>query len=312
MSYRLAIAMTLAIGIVRDVRADPGRVRPPARLELDDCLVATGEQFEQAARVEIGPRRPGPDEVIVAITCAAGGLDEGVVIEVRPPSSSRRYAYALRWRAQPVDMRPRLVGLAIAEAISASQIELVAVPSPVAPPPVVATPAVWTFGVSGFRRSFSHDAGVAMLGGGATLTRVLRPSVRLAIDVLGEGDTVVVGAGVIRVLTLSTAPRVLYRVGDQLFAEAGLGARVGVVDMHAETLPDAMAYSLTGHKAVRGWLGPMGTASVGAHLSPRLSVEANLEVGISAVGSTGQMLGTPAASVDGRWLSIGLATTVSL
>jgi len=308
---RLVIATAIAIGIVRGARADTGRVRPPARIELADCLQANREIFEQAARVEIGERSTIADEVLVTVTCAEGGIDAGVVIEVRPPGSTRRYAYALDWRRQPVDMRPRLVGLAVAEAIDASQIELTALPSPVSHTLPIERVERWSLGLSGFRRTFSHEAGLATLGAGATLTHLIQPSLRLAIDVLGEGDTAVTSAGAIDVLTVSTAPRVLYRVGDRRFAEGGLGARLGLIHMRGEVSPE-MDAQWSGRAALRTWFGPMATAGLGARISDRLAIEATVEVGISVVGSTARVLGVPAASVDGTWLSIAVATTVAL
>ncbi|HEV7558595.1 MAG TPA: hypothetical protein VGO00_24160, partial [Kofleriaceae bacterium] len=210
----MVVVAALGIAVASDVRADPDtiRARPPVDLVLADCLDDVRGAFEQAARVELGDRSPGADQVAVRVDCASDGIDAGVVIEVRPTGGTRRYRYALDWHSQPLDLRPRLVGLAIAEAVDASQIELTAVAEPApavervaaaAPVPVVRLSG-WTIGLVGSWRSFGDHAGVAMFGGGLAVSRVMLPRLRVAIDAIAESQTRLVSSGAIDVMSVSS------------------------------------------------------------------------------------------------------------
>jgi hypothetical protein len=168
-------------------------------------------------RVELGdaPAEGDARAVTVRIECAADGLDAGVVLEVRPPDSPRRYRYALDWRAQPPDARPRLIGLAVAEAVDASRIELTAVPEP-SPPgrPIEARPSAipsdWSVALVGARRAFSGRNGVDLLGVGLVTVRRLsqRPSSSIPTR-LRSSRSAVVGR-------VAVQPEMLRRIGSEL------------------------------------------------------------------------------------------------
>jgi len=289
------------------------------RLDLAACLADDRDAILRAVRVELGDVLAADDAgaVAVGVDCAATGIEAGVVIEVRPPDSSRRYRYALDWRTQPLDARPRLVGLAVAEAVDASRIELTAVPEPQpAPlPPAGAAPgraraaSDWTVALVGDRRVFSGQGGVDLLGAGLAPALRLSSHLRLAIDVLAEGATVLTASGAVSVLSISSAPRVALHAGGRLHGELGVGARIGVVRMHGEALPGSR---LVGQSVVRPWLGPMATAALGAELTPALSLSASLELGVVASGATARDLGDPVATVGGAWTSLGLTAALAL
>lgn len=298
------------------------RPRPPVRLELGACLERDREAIQHAVRIEVGDDASVPGDVpavAVRVECAAEGLDAGVVLDVRSPGSPRRYRYALDWRAQPLDTRPRLIGLAVAEAVDASRIELTAVPEPSPPPaPVVSAagaPAIprvasgWTVALTGNQRAFSARAGVDLLGIGVVPSRRLSAHLRLAADLLIEGATVLTFAGAVSVRSVSTAPRIIYHAGGRLHGELGLGARVGIVRMRAEPLTSSQ---LVGEGFVRVWLGPAATVAVGAELAPGLTVSAGLELGLVGAGATARDLGDPVATVGGVWTSLGLAAAIVL
>jgi hypothetical protein len=300
---------------------DLGRQRSPVRLELGACLEHEREAIQHAVRVEVGDDTPIPDDasaVAVRVDCAADGLDAGVVLDVRQPGSPRRYRYALDWRAQPLDARPRLVGLAVAEAVAASRIELTAVPEP--PPPTPGHGSIdapgttrvtsgWTVAFVGDQRTFSARGGVDLLGVGVMPTRRLSMHLYLAADVLAEGATVLTASGAVAVFSVSSAPRIVYRVGGGLHGELGIGARVGIVRMHGEALPQSR---IVGESLVRGWLGPAATVAVGANLTPGVAVSARFELGIIAAGATARDLGEPVATLGGAWTSLGLAATIAM
>ena len=323
-----AIAGSLA-AVAGGARADDRRPRPPVRLELDACLDADHDAIRRAVRVELGDAPPAEDAapaVVVQVSCAAEGGDDGVILDVHPPDSARHYRYALHWRVQPPDARPRLLGLAVAEAVDASRIELTAVPeSP--PPPMVgpvrtvaapSAPSPWTLSVVGGQRSFTTGTagatgtaggGVTLLGVGLMPGRRLSPHAWFAADVTAEGSTVLVRSGASRVLSLSSAPRVLYRRGGRVYVELGAGVRVGVVRLTGEALPGT---PLVSHQFTRAWFGPAASAAVGVELTPRVALTAGVELGVVGAGVTASDFGQPVVALDGRWTSVELAAAIAL
>ncbi|HSR96857.1 MAG TPA: hypothetical protein VLM79_07405 [Kofleriaceae bacterium] len=294
--------------------------RPPVRLELAACLVDTHDAIERAIRVEVGdpPDASDASAITVAVECAADGVDAGIVVEVRPPGNPRRYRYALGWRTQPLDARPRLIGLAVAEAVDASRIELTAVPEPPIVIPAASRPTTaadgaatgdWRIAVIAVRRAFSSQAGVELVGGGLLLTRRLSPHLALSADLLAETATVLTASGAVGVLSVSSAPRFVVRVGHLAHAELGAGARFGIVRMRGEALPGS---AVNGATQIRPWLGAAADLSVGTQLTQRLSVHASAELGVVIAGATARDFGNPVASISGIWHSLGVAAALDL
>lgn len=296
--------------------------RPPVRLELAACLADAHDAIERAVRVEVGdpPDASDPSAIAVAVECAAGGVDAGIVVEVRPPGNPRRYRYALDWRTQPPDARPRLIGLAVTEAVDASRIELTAVPEP----PILLDPATshpmdaagrspssgdWRIAVIAVRRAFSARTGVELLGGGLLPTRRISSHLALSADLLAETATVLTASGAVAVLSVSSAPRIAVRVGHRLHAELGAGTRFGIVRMRGEALPGSQ---LLGTSQVRPWLGAAADLAIGLHLTQRVSLRASAELGVVIAGATARDLGIPVATLSGTWTSLGLAVVLDL
>jgi len=300
-------------------RADePIRQRPAVRLELGACLDPERDAIQRAVRIELGqePRADeDPGSVAVRVDCAAGDPEAGVILEVRRPGSARRYRYALDWRAQPGDVRPRLLGLAVAEAVDASQLELIAVPEPpvLAAAPGATRPSLtapsWNLAFVGGRRSFAADTGVALVGAGLMPSWRLSPHLGLSMDALGESSTIVVPSGAIQIVSASTAPRIAWRVGARLHAELGAGVRLGVVRMRGEAFAPA---ETTASRLIRVWFGPIASAAVGFELTPRVSLRAGVELGEVVTGATARDQGRTVAVLDGAWTSFTLAATVAL
>ncbi|TMQ09104.1 MAG: hypothetical protein E6J91_31355, partial [Deltaproteobacteria bacterium] len=243
-----AVRGAVAIAVVLAGRAraddlslrDAARIEPtlrwPVRVELAACLDADRDAIRHAVAVELNDGAlAGTADVEVRVSCAADGVDAGVVLEVHRPDSARRYRYALDWHAQPADARPRLVGLAVAEAVEASRIELTAVPEPPVhifvenrlPAAMMPEPASgWSLAIVGARRWFATGSRLRLLGGGVMASRLVSPRLRLAVDLVVESQTLVVFPGSVAVFSMSSAPRVLVRAGGRLHGEIGLGARV--------------------------------------------------------------------------------------
>lgn len=319
---RATLAFGIALGLGGRAQADElGRQRAPVRLELDACLDRDHDAVQHAVRIEVGEDAPVPDDasaVAVRVECAADGLDSGVVLEVRQPGNPRRYRYALDWRAQPLDARPRLIGLAVAEAVAASRIELTAIPEPLPPAPgrgsigapgMPGVAADWTLALVGDQRTFSARGGADLLGVGVMPTRRLSTHLRLAADVLVENATALAESGAVAVLSVSSAPRIAYHIGGRRYGEVGLGARVGIVRMHGEALPHSQQ---VGESLIRLWFGPVATVGVGADLTPGVTVTARFELGIIETGATARDQGEPVASFGGMWTSFGLIAAIAL
>jgi hypothetical protein len=317
----IAVVGTLAL-LAPGARADERRARPPVRLELGDCIDRERDAVQRAVRIELGDDAQAADDarsVLVRVDCAADGIESGVVIEVRPPGNPRRYRYALDWRAQPPDARPRLLGLAVAEAVDASRIELTAVPER-APPGPFASPGAapapvassrWTVSVLCGERSFATDGGLGLVGLGLMTGYRLSRHLRLAVDATAETATVIARSGLIRASSLSAAPRLAYRLelAGGLHAEIGASARIGVARMVGESIPGAQ---LDGGRLVRAWLGPAATAAVGLDLTSSLSLDASAELGAVLSRVTARDLGQPAAVIGGRWTALHVVATIAL
>jgi hypothetical protein len=290
------------------------------RIELAACVDGERDAIERAVRIEVGEDAfalHDPSAVAVRVDCAPDGLDAGVVIEVRRPGNPRRYRYALDWHEQPLDARPRLIGLAVVEAVDASRIELTAVPEPPLAPgggprAQVATPRArsdWSIALIGAQRSFSARAGVDLLGGGLMPSRRLSSHVQLAGDLLVEGATMLSETGTVSVRSVSAAPWLVVRAGGRVHAELGLGARIGVVVMRGEALPGS---HLAGESFARVWLGPAASAALGIDVHPSLALSARLELGQAAAGAAARDLGEPIAAIGGTWTSFGVAAAIAL
>lgn len=284
------------------------------RVDVAACL-DDRDAILRAVRVELGDDALTTDDaraVAVRVDCVA----DGVVVEVRPPDSPRRYRYALDWRAQPVDARPRLVGLAVVEAVDASRIELTAVPEPAVPGSAVARVAVqprgpsdWTIALVGSHRAFSTASGIDLLGAGLASSVRFSHRLRFAADLLAEGTTVVTTSGAISALSLSSGPRLVVHAGGRVHGDLGVGARIGVVTFSGQALAGSQ---LAGKRIVRAWLGPAASLALGADLTSAVSLSAGVEVGRAVTGGTARDLGSAAAAADGTWLSLGVAAVLAL
>ena len=287
---------------------------PAVRLELADCLVGARAAIEHAIEVELGPDAlaPAATAVTVGIDCVPSGL---VVLEIRPHGAARRYRYALDWRSQPDDARPRLLGLAVAEALAASRIELVPIAEPAVPalaavaPVVPARPARWALAVLGQRRAFTARAGVDLVGAGLRLEHQLTARLYLAADAVVEGTTALTTSGAVSVASVSSAPIVLIRTGSRVVGELGLGVRAGIARLRGEALPGGL---FVGVRAIRPWVGPVTALALGVRLTPKVTVSARGELGWVVTGATARDLGMPVAVIDRGWTAFQIAAAIAL
>jgi hypothetical protein len=139
--------------------------------------------------------------------------------------------------------------------------------------------------------------------------RRLSAHLDLAADLTAETATVLTTSGTVAVVSVSSAPRIAVHTAGRLHGELGVGARVGVVRMRGEALPGSL---VTGGSLVRLWLGPAVDVALGLDLTPRMSLRADVELGVVATGVTARDLGEPVAAITGAWTSLGLAAVLEL
>lgn len=284
------------------------------RLEIGDCLVGDRDAIEHAIEVELGAAAlaPAATAVTVAIDCAPSGV---IVLEVRPPDVARRYRYALDWRSQPDDARPRLLGLAVAEALAASRIELVPIPEPARPAPAPSAAVVpdagarWALAITGQRRGFSARGGVDLYGAGIRLELRLTSHLSVVADALVEEATSLTSSGAVHTTSVSSAPAVLARAGDRVFGELGLGVRAGIASLRGEAPPDSAVVSA---REVRPWFGPAAALAIGVRLAPGVTISARCELGWVVTGVTARDFDVPVAVIGRGWAAGQLVAAIAL
>jgi hypothetical protein len=313
------VSIALVLGVGGRAGADE---RPPVRLELSTCLPLDAEAVRRAVYVELGTLAADEDAsaTAVSVDCTA----TGVLLSIQPAGSERRYRYALDWSTQATEARPRLLALAIAEAVDASRLELTALPAveSAAPAPATKAPSAapaappahpgprYGFALEGGVRDFAADHGASLRGGGLALSTRRTPHLGAAADLLVEGGSTVTTSGVIEATTLSTSLRGTAEVSSgDWFGEVGAGARVGVVRLRGQTLT---AGPIAAGATTRVWLGPAATVTFGVRLASSLRVALGAEVGFAALGATARDLGDPALSLSSTWTSLWLAASIDL
>jgi hypothetical protein len=312
-SGALVVVVAVWLGLTRLAAADE---RPPVRLLLSTCLPLDAEAVRRAVRVELATLAADDDTTAtsVSVDCTA----TGVLLTIQAPGAERRYRYALDWSTQDPEARPRLLALAVAEAVDASRIELTALPAleSAAAPAATAAASVppphpgYAFALEGGVRNFSADHGASLRGAGVALSTRRTPYLGASVDLLLEGGSAVTTSGVIEATTLSTSVRGTAQVSSgDWFGEVGAGARVGIVRLRGETLTSG---PFSAGATTRVWLGPAAEVAFGVRLASSLRVSLGAEVGFAALGATARDLGDPALALASAWTSLWLAASIDL
>jgi hypothetical protein len=228
----------------------PARAQHPlVRLDVE-CPEARPEEIRRIVRVELRAllvdEPPGPDLPRVRIVCK-GDL---AALTVDDPLTAKSLRRVVSLTGAAPAVIPRLLGLAVAELVAASWIELALNPTPALPP---AEPpasvgareagraaararfgsdatswspwslrAVGAFGLTGF------TSGPVLMGGGIRLGKDLPAHLALSLDLMFVHGSESVYLGRVAIDVITAAPALLARVRlGPVDLHGGLGFRVG-------------------------------------------------------------------------------------
>jgi hypothetical protein len=276
-----------------------------------------------------------PVEVAGVVTTArveCRAAEVGVTVD--DPVTGKTSTRVLDLAGQPRDLRSRLLGLAISEAVLASWIEIAITPEPALPPDAPTVPPearreiadiaarhVSPAARASFFRRYEIAAGPAVRWFGSGLvvkgfvadTFFLLRSYPLAGAALdldgGYGDTFVANVGRASATSITLATR-FFVCADRgpLSAMAGAGWRAGLAGLSSEPEDTARV----GRAAAVGWTGPFVALDLSASVSRALFVRAGLEGGRVLIPARGTVDGVRVIAFDGSWLGGEISLGVKL
>jgi hypothetical protein len=293
----------------------------PLRLEMDGCA-----DLDQAVVKRVLTMELGASLVVaggVATTARAQCRASEVEVTVEDPVTGKATTRVLDLEGQPRDLRSRLLGLAISEAVLASRLEL-AIPleptssakAPAPPEPrreaadIAArnvTPAVRGSSLNRTEsaagptlRWFGSGLVVKGLAAGAVHRLRSHPSVGAALDLDGGyGDRFVTSVGRASAASIMLASQLFVHTDHSPFsAMAGAGWRAGLARLSSE--PESTLR--VGRSATVGWTGPFLAVDLSVSLWRSLFVRAGLEGGRVLIPARGTVQGVRVIAFDGAWL----------
>jgi hypothetical protein len=260
------------------------------------------------------------------------GAEVGVTVD--DPVTGKTSTRVLDLAGQPRDLRSRLLGLAISEAVLASWIELAIAPEPALPPDAPTVPPearrevadiaarhVSPAARASFIERYKLAVGPAVRWFGSGLVAkglavdafcFLRsyPFAGTALDLDGGyGDSFVANVGRASATSITLAARFFVRADrGPLSAMAGAGWRAGLAGLSSE--PESTAR--VGRSATVGWTGPFAALDLSASVSRALFVRAGLEGGRVLIPARGTVQGVRVIAFDGAWLGGEISLGVKL
>jgi hypothetical protein len=259
-----------------------------------------------------------------AVTTARAQCADGRVgLTIDDPVTGKTTTRTLDLEGQPRNVRSRLLGLAISEAVLASWIELQLLPEPpsfqtdaVAPTETRSeaahiaerrlqaaapsrTEAPWEIIAGPEVRRFSSGLPTYGLSGGARRWLDNHPLAGVGLDFDGSyGEHSVPSVARATATSFSFAPCLLMRSAfAHLMITAGAGWRVGLALLSAE--PESLR---AGRALWRAWTGPFLSADLSVPLSGSLFLRASVEMGYVLVPAHGRLASTSVIELDGSWL----------
>jgi hypothetical protein len=304
----------------------PARAQHPlVRLDVA-CAEADADELRRIARVELRALlvdgTAGPDLTHVRVVCKDGLA--ALTVDDPLTGKSLRRVVVLAGAAPAV--RPRLLGLAVAELVAASWIELALNPAPALPPaeppPSPAAKAAggsvarmrlgggagtwspWSlralgaFGLTGF------TSGPVLLGGGVRLSKDLPAHLALSVDLMFVHRSEAVSLGRVATDIITTAPALVarLRVGPVDLC-GGVGFRVGGVRLTGSPTDPMTA---RGDSLAAAFYGPMLTVSSSVKLWRFLILEVAGEVGWMIRPIGGLVAHQREVSLEGAFLGFQL------
>jgi len=299
-----------------------GLPHAPLRLEMADCEDLDRAVVDRILSMELGASlaEGGDLPTTVHVECRVAEVRVTIDDPVRGRISTR----ALDLKGQPSDMRSRLLGMAISEAVLAGWIEQEFTPES-APPPTkladVPQPRREDADVPGDDLALASRGSPVMQNeiatgsvvrwfasglvvGGLTVGAVkwLRPFPRLgvAVDVDGDyGEHSAANLGRASATNFALASRLVMRANlGSLLAIAGLGWRGALVRLAGEPTDSLRV----GHTVTAGWTGPFLALALSVELPRALFLRAGVESGRVLLPARGTLNGVQAIVLDGAWL----------
>jgi hypothetical protein len=277
----------------------PARAQHPlVRLDVA-CPEARPEEMRRIVRVELRAlmvdEPSGPDLTRVHVVCK-GGL---AALTVDDPLTGKSLRRVVSLEGAAPAVLPRLLGLAVAELVAASWIELALNPTPALPPAeppasagareagsaavrarLAAGPATWSpwglraagaFVLTGF------TSGPVLVGGGLRLGKDLPKHLALSLDVMFVHGSELVSLGRVAIDLITAAPALLARLQlGPVDLRGGLGFRVGGVRLTGSPADPATA---RGGSLATAFYGPILTVGTSVRLWRLLLLEVAGEAG---------------------------------
>jgi hypothetical protein len=297
--------------------------RAPLRLRFEQCPDIDQATVRRVVTVELeaglaDERQEGP-----VTTAKAECTEGGVRLTVDDPVTGKTTTRSLDMERQSKNLRSRLLGLAISEAVLASWVELRLTPAfPIFRPglsswtefhqqasaiterrlPMATVPTTThrEVAVGPSLRAFS--SGLRVLGAAVLVRRWIESQrvtgLGMEIEVShGERSVVNVASG--DATSFSMAPCLLMASRfDSVTVSASIGGRIGLARLSA----DPSSILRTGRTAWRGWGGPFLAGDITMLLPADLLVRIGVESGYALVPARGGVDSVDAVALDGAWL----------
>jgi hypothetical protein len=335
---RGALSVLLAaLGSTANARAESKSSAPPAVVEVEldatACPAIASDELRRIVGAELGPevvvvaRAPGAaaaekartDVAVVTVAC-----DQRLArLEVLDPLSGKRLVRHVDLERYAAGARSRVLGVAIAELLAASWIELTShARGSVRPVEARASessrvvardvaektyrpPSAWALEPSLAVRQVS-DAELSAYGGGVGFSRVQWGWLVLGGDLAIESGNARVSSGSIDALLVSAGASLRLRQELDVFRfEAGIGARYGIV--HFRGVPGEEGDPPPhGQKATLPWAGPFAAVRAGLALGARTELCGRFEAGFATLAAEALVSGQPELVIEREWLGFGL------
>jgi len=296
----------------------PRTPHAPLRLDMVDCEDVDTAVVNRVLSMELGASLAEGGGVPTTAHSECRATEARVTID--DPVTGKISTRVLDLKGQPRDMRSRLLGMAISEAVLASRIEHALKPE-TAPPltrPVATRAATdvasdhlaatWRgslvakdeMTVGPVARWFASGLVVGGLEVGAVKRLRLFPRVGVAVDVdAGYGERSTDNVGRASATSFSLASCLVTRANlGSLLAIAGLGWRGALVRLAGEPTDSLRV----GHTTTAAWTGPYLALAFSVELSRVLFLRAGMESGRVLLPARGALNGVQAIALDGAWL----------
>jgi hypothetical protein len=301
---------------------------PPVELEFDPCIAEDRDVVRKVVAVELGARAlPATGAIARARIDCDGGATR---ISVDDPVTGKTLVRRIQLGRRSPAIRARVLGLAVAELVVASWVELEVNAKPagvpvdaVAPPgdrEAVTTlmralgrrerrPPLRRFTLSALAGARRYPAGASLVAAGTDLEYRVRERLAVAIDLAGERGEDDTELGRIETFALSLGPRV-ERVAtiDRLEMALGVGLRAGMAHLSATPMDE----QVTAQSFTRPWAGGFLSARARALATDRWRLSIAIEGGFVAVGVAGRVEEQEVAQIKGPWIALWAGGAIGL